>query len=327
MQVQHEFDIIAKLFSPLALGDKSALGLKDDVAFVLPNNFSKGLAITSDTLVENTHFLSDDPIDTIARKLVLVNKSDILAKGCKPVFALLNLTWPQNRSIEQLELFTKALGEELKGIALIGGDTTKSKDTLVLSLTMFGEPIRENPILRSGAKIGDLLFVTGNIGSAAVGLAALKNNKQDEFNNCVMHYRTPSLPPDEIAELIAEFAHASIDVSDGLLGDAQKLAAESGLGVSIDIEKVPVSPETEMYLAKLGDKLKERLRLFSFGDDYQALFCVEPMRAKEFLEAADNLEICITQIGECTQTKGLELKYNGTAVIYDGALSYSHNFE
>ena len=256
-----------------------------------------------------------------------VNKSDILAKGCEPTAALLNLTWPNNRTINELEIFARALSSELGGIPLIGGDTTKSKDALVLSLTMFAKPFGDGPILRSGAKKGDFVFVSGAIGNAAIGLDALINGKGDEFPNSIVHFQTPLLPPPALSKLIAKYATASLDVSDGLLGDAQKLGSASNVGIRLDLDSVPISKEGSYHVNLSENPFGELMRLLSFGDDYQALFSVDASKKIDLVNEAEAAKLGLTLIGVCTETLGLQLNYFGKSVAYDGSLSYTHNFQ
>src|SRR5262245_54079007 len=155
-----EFDLIRTYFAPLA-ASPGADGLRDDVAEVAP-----GLIATKDAIVEGIHFLPDDPIGTVAQKLVRVNVSDIIAKGGKPDAALLALVWPTSRPVAEISDFARALGADLArwGAHLVGGDTTSTDGPLTLTLTLLGKVGGSGPVRRSGARAGDDIWVTGVIG-------------------------------------------------------------------------------------------------------------------------------------------------------------------
>ncbi len=321
-----EFEIIAKYFAPLSLGHKAALGLTDDIAFIDGEILKKGLVVSSDTIVENVHFRTNDPIETIASKIVRVNKSDIIAKGCRPIAAFLNLTWPVNRSSQELELFAQQLGRELENIPLLGGDTTSSPNTLVISLSIFAEPINRVPILRRGAKENDIIFVTNTIGSAYLGLMALESGNPKGFKAEIEHYQMPKIPPEETADLIASFATASLDVSDGLLGDLKKLAIESSILVEVFIDKVPISEAAKNHIQSTNDETQELFKLLSFGDDYQSVFCASPSNRELIMQMAAENSIHLSEIGVCAKGSGLKVSKNDEAIALDAPLSYSHNF-
>ncbi|MEL6258575.1 MAG: thiamine-phosphate kinase, partial [Pseudomonadota bacterium] len=230
-----EFDIIETMFAPIA-GAPGAAGLRDDVAEL---DCGDGrLVATCDTIVEGVHFLSDDPIETVARKLVRVNVSDLLSKGARPKDALLSLAWPQGRSTEALQSFANALGDDLShwGACLVGGDTVRMSGPLTLTLTLTGGCGERGPVRRSGASAGETVWVTGVIGAGALGLAAARRGETDWPASA---YRLPELPRLAVADLIADYATASMDLSDGLVGDAGKLADASGVALCLDFDSVP----------------------------------------------------------------------------------------
>src|SRR5215475_9966166 len=145
-----EFDVIRKLFAPLATSG-AARGLSDDVAVL---EASGKLVVTTDAIVEGVHFLPDDPIDTIAKKALRVNVSDIVAKGAKPIGALLTLIWPDDRGADQITDFGRGLREDLEAfeIPLLGGDTTSTPGPLTISMTLFGAPLGDSVSSRADAK-------------------------------------------------------------------------------------------------------------------------------------------------------------------------------
>jgi thiamine-monophosphate kinase len=305
-----EKDWIAKYFAPLAR-NAGAAQLRDDVATLASD---PKLIVTTDALVEGVHFLPSDPIDTVARKLVRVNVSDVLAKGALPQEALLTLGWPKTRSESELERFAITLGEELSvyGASLIGGDTVSSPSGVFVSLTLTGRCLGAGPVRRSTAQAGDDLWVTGTIGLAALGLAAARRGDDD----MALYYRVPQISPLMLAEPVARYAHAAMDVSDGLLGDAQTLAAASGLSVHIALEAVPfpVGPRS----------LEERLRLATFGDDYQILLASAPDDRAIWTEINGRHRWPVTRIGHFARGEGLMVTENGTSVNLPETLGFQH---
>ncbi|MEO9968397.1 MAG: thiamine-phosphate kinase [Hyphomonadaceae bacterium] len=306
-----EFNWIKQYFAPLATR-KGAAGLVDDAAELS----GKASVVTVDALVEGVHFLPDDPIDTVARKLVRVNVSDMIAKGARPDEALLTLGWPAGRDEAELAQFAKALGEELGvwGASLIGGDTAASPNGLFLSLTLTGVPTNARaPIRRSGAQLGDLIWVSGRIGGGALGLA---DARQSITGAAADYYRVPEIPELNLADLIAAHASASMDISDGLLADAQKLLAASGCAGSIALEKVPV------FGMAAAMPLEAKLALCTGGDDYQCLFCAPEAETGVLLESG--LEL--SQIGVISAGEGLSLTWEGGPLELPQQAGFEHNF-
>jgi len=277
-----EFDLIRNYFAPLATSP-GANGLRDDVAEIAP-----GLIATKDAIVEGTHFLPDDPIGTIAQKLVRVNVSDIIAKGGKPDAALLALIWPKSRPATEIADFARALGADLArwGAHLVGGDTTSTGGPLTLSLTLLGKVGSRGPVRRSGAKAGDDIWVTGVIGDGWLGLQAAKGAfgqlGAEARNLLVSKYRVPEPPRLPVADLVAAHANASIDISDGLVADAGHIADASNLGLVIEAKLVPLSAVGQSYVANGKADLRA---LLTGGDDYQTLF-TGPATAREAISAS-----------------------------------------
>lgn len=301
-----EFDWISRYFAPLATSEGAA-GLRDDVA-VLETEGGVFVA-TVDALVESVHFMPSDPIETIARKLVRVNVSDLIAKGARPREALLTLGWPESRDESELAAFAKALGEELAqwGARLVGGDTARNPGVLFLSLTMTGLCRADGPVRRSGAKAGDDLWVTGEIGAGALGLAAARGEIEDV--EMLAHYREPSIPHLGISDIIAKYATASLDVSDGLLADALHLAEASGVLLRLDLDAVP--------LVRPAHDQEAVLALCTGGDDYQVLFSARP-------EHRDALAPNAKRIGNVAVGQDLKISHAGRRVNLPETLGYEH---
>ena len=264
-----EFDLIRRYFAPLATSP-GANELRDDVAEIAP-----GLIATKDAIVEGIHFLPEDPLETVAQKLVRVNVSDIIAKGGKPDAALLALVWPKGRPHELLEDFARGLGKDLQrwGAHLAGGDTTATDGPLTLSLTLLGRVTERGPVRRSGAAPGEDIWVTGDIGDGWLGLQAATGSlgplTAEARNQLVSRYRLPEPPRLPFADLVSARATASIDISDGLVADAGHVAAASSVKLVIEASRVPLSAAAMHYVQNGKVDLRS---LLTGGDDYQTLF-------------------------------------------------------
>lgn len=309
-----ERDWIAKYFRPLAL-TPGADALTDDVALLTGSG--DGLIVTADALVEGVHFLASDPIESVARKLVRSNVSDILSKGGHPHEAVLTFAWPKTRGEADIARFAGALGAELEawGAQLIGGDTTGSLAGLFLSLTLTGVCGPRGPVRRSGARAGDSLWVTGEIGAACRGFRALQAGQKDDL--FVSAYREPRLAPLAVTGLIQDHATASMDVSDGLLGDARMLAAASGLAVEVDLGAVPYAGGART--------LEERIELATWGDDYQVLFAAPATSAAMVASEAAEKGIQIARIGSFSEGSGLRGILTGNVVNLPETLGFEHD--
>ncbi|MFM1975912.1 MAG: hypothetical protein RL145_758 [Pseudomonadota bacterium] len=314
-----EFDLIAQIWEPLTRGAAGAFGLKDDVA-QLPTSIV-GPVVTCDQVIEGTHFLPTDGLDWVAKRLVRRNVSDLIAKGCQTIGAFLTLAWPKGRSQAQLAAFATGLGDDLVALCgscpLLGGDTSSIHGPLVASLTLIGAPLAPSglPILRRGTRAGDLIFLTGTIGDPYLGLQVrLGHLGSQGLENAIKIALAPAPPPLATAKLIASYAHASIDISDGLLADAGHIADASGLSLVLDLDQVPISAEATTWLAQYGDRLEGLLRLVTGGDDYQSLICVGPEQAEALVRDYQALGVALTQIGVCQTGSGLSLRYQGQNV-------------
>jgi thiamine-monophosphate kinase len=313
-----EFDLIRRYFAPLATAP-GADQLRDDVALVAP-----GLIATKDAIVEGIHFLPDDPLETVAQKLVRVNVSDIVAKGGKPDAALLALVWPNGRPHGELEGFARGLGKDLArwGAHLAGGDTTSTDGPLTLTLTLLGRVGDRGPVRRSGAQAGDDVWVTGTIGDSWLGLQAARGAFGDLIaearNQLVSRYRVPQPPRLGVADLVAEHATASIDVSDGLVADAGHVAEASGVQLVLQAGDVPLSAAGAHYVANGKADLPA---LLTGGDDYQTLFTA-PVSAREAILAGGE---AIARIGSVGSGEGvIVLDAAGQALDFAGNSGWRH---
>lgn len=296
-----ETNWIKRYIAPLVTSD-GADGLRDDVALITALG---PMIATMDTLVEGVHFLSEDPIETVGQKLIRVNVSDIHAKAAEPVEALLSIAWPSVRSETEFEQFMAGVSKDLSrfDVSLVGGDLVRTQGPLTVTLTLTGRCIGKGPVRRSGGTAGEGLFVSGQIGWGGIGLAAARDGGDAET---ALRYRVPHISESRMAHTVATYATASMDVSDGLLIDASRLAEASGCGLQIDLETVPLA-------APVADEA-EILAQCTTGDDYQIL-----------IAAPSNLQIPgFSLIGRLTEEKGLQLHLQGEFVNPPSTLGFEH---
>lgn len=285
--------------------DPGARGLLDDVA-VLEN-----FVVTHDTIAEGVHFLPSDPPASVGWKLVAVNLSDLAAKGATPAGALLSLTISGESGWEDAFLGGVEAACESYGLPLLGGDTIAlpSGAPRVLGLTAIGRAGTHVPD-RAGAEAGDTLWLVGTIGDAATGLALLRANPKAD-GPLVDVYRRP-IPQLGAGETLAPHAHAMMDVSDGLLLDASRMAVASGLGVTVDLAAIPLSVD---YSSHAGADRAARLAAATSGDDYALLFAM-PAGAQPPVPAA--------LIGSFANGAGLTLRDGAETIPIPRHLGFEH---
>ena len=289
------------------------------------------LVLTHDMLVEGVHFLAADPPGDVAWKLVAVNLSDLAAKGAAPLGVLIGYALGDDA---WNAAFVDGLGEALRafGVPLLGGDTVAmpSGSARAFGLTALGRAPGCGAPSRDGAKAGDRLWVTGTIGDAGLGLAlALEADRSPAkaevqlggrnwtpalAGELLLHYRRPQPRLDAGAKL-APLVHAMADVSDGLLIDAARIAAASGLAVSIDLDAVPLSTAAR---AVGGEGRAARLAASAAGDDYQLLFAAPP----EAPLAALGLDL--SRVGVFGAGAGLLIHDKDGPVVLPERLGYIH---
>jgi thiamine-monophosphate kinase len=304
-----EFDLIARLFRPLTAGRPEALGLADDVALI-DGPSGEQWAMTADAIVAGVHFFPDDPAGLIARKLLRVNLSDLAAKGAEPRFALLTCCFPADVGSDWLAEFAAGLQSDcaLFGLAVIGGDTVATPGPLCLGLTAIGSVPRGKALLRSTARTGDDIWVSGSIGDAAFGLQVALGKAgslaDDHADWLLDRYRLPQ-PRLRLGKLLRDVAHAAMDVSDGLLGDLGHLVAASGLAAAVELARIPLSPAGQAALAVgLGHGWRTAV---SGGDDYEILFTAPPGAAAAISAISAQLKLKISRIGCITEGMGVVL--------------------
>lgn len=302
-----EFELIARYFAPIA--GPAGLGLVDDAGLLRPGRGYE-IVVTADALVAGVHFFADDPPASIARKALAVNLSDLAAKGAKPDGFVLTLALPKGWTEDWLAGFAeglKAIAEE-GGCPLIGGDTVSTPGPLTISITAFGSVPAGRMVLRSGAKPGDLVLVSGTIGDGALGLKVHGPGKPEwvsrlgeaERAHLADRYLHPR-PRLALALALQLHASAAMDVSDGLVGDLAKLLAASGVGAEIDLDAVPLSDAARA--AVMADPALAELA-WTGGDDYEILLTASEGEYPALAMAAEKAGIALSRIGRVTSNAG-----------------------
>jgi thiamine-monophosphate kinase len=319
--------LIARHFAPLAT-HRGALGLTDDAAFAaVPAGHE--LVVTADAVIGGVHFFSDDPPDLVARKALRVNLSDLAAKGAKPLGFLLTLALPKGTGDAWLARFTKGLAADAKQFRcpLLGGDSVRSPDAIMISVTALGTLPRGGMVRRRGAKPSDVVMVTGTIGDGALGLAVRQARRlpwgvsRAHAKHLAQRYLLPQ-PRSALADAVRRHASAAMDVSDGLAGDLAKLCRVSGVSADIAIADVPLSPAAK---AALRHEPSLQSRILGGGDDYEIVCTVPVRRVKAFTAQARKAGVRISAIGRIVKGTAPPrfLDARGEAVDLQSA-SFSH---
>ena len=323
--ISGEDALIARYFKPLAT-DPGAFNLGDDAAVLKPSG--DDIVVTTDAIVEGVHFLADDPPDTVARKALRVNLSDLAAKGATPAGFVLTLAL---RAADDAWLtpFARGLGSDagLFGCPLLGGDTVSTPGPLTISIAAFGRVPAGKMVRRSGAKPGDRVMVTGTIGDAALGLDILKGGAAAALPDAgtramlIGRYRVPQ-PRNALAKAVRNHARAAIDVSDGLAGDLAKLCGVSGVSAVIDAPSIPLSPAAAALLSRGTAGIDA---IVSGGDDYEVLCTVPEDSFEAFVQAAGQAGVAVSSIGVIVAGSSVPSFLDGEGrEIALPRLSYSH---
>ncbi|AEI38444.1 MAG: thiamine-phosphate kinase [Zymomonas mobilis subsp. pomaceae] len=304
-------------------GDPAARNLSDDAAILARP--TGDLVLSHDMIVENVHYLSNDPPETVAQKLVGVNLSDLAAKGAKPLGALMGYSLGIDYKWDQA--FVKGLASACHqyNLPLLGGDTVAlPRHTAHFSgMTVIGLAPSCGAPDRRGAKAEDDLWVTGPIGDAGFGLRIL--NRRKPIDNplteiLIQAYRCP-VPRLEEGAWLAPYVHAMADISDGLLIDAKRIAEASNLGVKVNLDKMPLSKEAIAYF---GDSPTTRLQAATAGDDYQLILSAPSSCRHKLQHLADEKNFGLFRVGKFSQEKGLSLYNQHGLITPPSNLGYEH---
>lgn len=321
----NETDVLKKLKNQFKTRSENIfIGIGDDCAAVRAEP-DKLLLVSTDSLVEDVHFLKPyfKP-EEIARKSIAVAVSDIAAMGGDPKFILSTIGFPKCSDTALMEGLLEGIKSccKLYSVSLIGGNVTTSRK-LFLNITVIGQIDEGQVITRSGAKVDDLVFVTGNLGDSALGLMILKSKDKTEDKAAVNAHKNPK-PRIEIGKKLAKLGLASsmIDISDGLLIDLERITTEQGLGAKIYTENIPLSPSYSDLISKFEqDPLKLAV---TGGEDYELLFTSPPGCREKIKELAMSTETPISEIGLVTSEKEINLFDKGGHTLNYGKSGFVH---
>ncbi len=294
-----EFSIIEEIFLPLSGGAVAAQNFADDVAKISLKK-DEELVVSKDVAIEDVHFLRKDGGFKIAAKILRANLSDIAASGAKPLYYMLGFCKNDKMDKKFISEFAHGLKETQDefGISLIGGDTISSPDRLFFSITVFGVRKKNHALPRFGAKDGDAIFVSGDIGGAFLGLGLSQNKYKNNFSVAQQKYFSTRhfFPSPRISlgqNLVQQkLSSCAIDISDGLLADLKHLCEESKLSAFVYLDKIPLAVATNAL-----PKTISSLDLISAGDDYELMFSAKKSAEKKILQLAQKLNIKISKIG------------------------------
>lgn len=303
----NEFERIEKFFKPLTRGHRGALGLRDDAALLdVPEGCE--MVVSADMSVEGVHFRKEDELENIACKALRVNLSDMAAKGAKPLGYFLSLCWPGRLRESDMKAFAGGLAHDGDAfdISLLGGDLTAGEQ-LTIAVTILGIIAKDSMPLRSNAEAGDDIYVSGTIGDGALGLLLLEGRQSalstQERRYLHQRYFLPT-PRLELGRALVGNIGASIDVSDGLLGDLEHICKASGVGARIFEARIPLSRAAGTMLAE-DDSLLERI--LTGGDDYEILFCAAPAQRAAIDKIGSELHTPLARIGEIAKNSDIAL--------------------
>ena len=317
-----EFQLINKYFSRLSNKNKSSLNLNDDVFF----DKSKKLVVSVDTYIEGIHFINFNKPDLVIKKLIRSSISDIICKGVKPKYYFISGSGNKKSfSSSNLKKISKSLKQEQNKykIFLCGGDTVYSSK---LSFTITSIGFSKKIIFRNNAKLNDDIYVTGVLGDSFAGLNVLKKKINTNFSlykYFEKKYYLPNLPL-ILSDKLLTFANTSIDISDGLIADLEKLINKQKLSYKLNLSSIPISQKLNKLIIQ---KKLNKINYISQGDDYQILFTADSSKSRIINKTAKSLGIKISKIGKiCSgyqKSQILDQKGQKIALKNKG---YYHNF-
>ena len=318
----HEFELIKKYFSILSKKNKSSLNLNDDVFF----DKSKRLVVSIDTYIEGVHFINFKKPNLVIKKILRSSISDLICKGVKPKYYFISGSG-NNKTFSQSNLakISKSLNQEQKkyDVLLCGGDTVFSNK---LSFTITSIGFSKKIILRNKAKLNDNIYVTGNLGDSYTGLRILQNKinvNRNLKNYFEKSYYKPALCY-KLSTKLLSLANTSIDVSDGLIADLEKLINKQKLSYKLFLKKIPISNNLSKLLKM---KKFKKISFISQGDDYQILFTANPSKSRIISKISKTLGIKISKIGKiCNASQKSEIIDQKGKKIALKNKGFYHNF-
>ena len=320
--MNNEFEIIKKYFTFPDSRDDVLITSGDDCASVsVPEK--KQLLITVDTLISGVHFPIDTTPEDIAYKAIMVNLSDLAAMGATPCWVTLAITLPEVDE-DWLCRFSNTLAEVLKrfGISLIGGDTTRG--ALSITVQAMGLCDSGRALRRDQAKPGDKIYVTGNIGDAAVGLRAILDKLEDEnLAPCINHLNRPEARI-SFAQELSPMSVCAIDISDGLAADLGHILKASCCGAKVLLPDIPQSPAIKYYFEKYNQGVVDWSLLLTRGDDYELCFTVSSDHETDVNKLAKKHGLPLSCIGEITESQTLDFINEGGEIETFNESGFKH---
>lgn len=321
-----EFDLIARYFAPLAARDANSFGLTDDAA-IIAAEAGHELVVTADMAVAGRHFFADDPPDAIAQKLLRVNLSDLAAKGARPHGYILTIALPRPVPEAWVAAFAQGLADDQArfDIGLLGGDTVSTDGPICLSLTAMGWVPAGRMLRRNGAQAGDLVFVSGTLGDAALGLKLRQGKVAPDLSEAEAgHLRARYLlprPRTALGPRLIAHATAAIDISDGLAADLGHICRQSQCGAEIALAALPLSDAARAMRRTAAADWSD---IIAGGDDYELAFTVPPEAEEKVISIAKDVGVTISKIGIITEVKSLRFLDGDGAELPLSSTGFQH---
>jgi thiamine-monophosphate kinase len=322
-----EAELIA-LLAPLTAGAPGAFGLKDDCARLTPAA-GYDLVLKIDPIRAGVHFFPDDPPEDIAWKALAVNVSDLAAKGAEPVAYLMALSFPEPPTRSWMTRFAAGLkhAQETFGCTLIGGDTDRAPGPLSIAITVIGQVPTGQMVRRDTAKAGDAIYISGTLGDSGLGLrlhAEAREGRRDlrdrwgivehQAEMLIERYLRPA-PRTQLAGFIRQHASASMDISDGLVKDLERMCRASGVGAEVDTALIDFSVPAAYVLTREPTAFST---IISAGDDYEILAAIPQNQIKAVSGKNRHLPVRLQRIGTFTTGSGVTVKRaDGTIIPFD----------
>ncbi len=336
-RIHGEEAIIQQFLAPLAAGYPGAYALKDDCAAITPTP-GHDVVVKTDPVAEGVHFLSHDAPEDIGWKALAVNVSDLAAKAARPVAYLMALSFPEAPEAEWLRRFADGLGAAQRafGMHLIGGDTDRRPGPISITITVFGEVPTGRMVQRAAARPGDRLYVSGALGSAALGLALRRDGASALLPRWRLDPQAPAAVGDwraaleaylrpkprlELRSALGAHARASMDLSDGLAKDLGRMCKASGCGAVVELARLPMLPVVAHAVASEPALWQA---VAASGDDYEVLAAVPPSEAAAFETIAHRDGVPVTHIGDCRDGAAVEFRDASGAPITFASTGWEH---
>jgi len=297
-----ERELVARIQQQLAPPPSwLTVGIGDDAA-VVENERNRVEVLTVDALIDGVHFdRRFTPPTAIGHRALAVNLSDLAAMGATPRLALLSLALPATLTCEEFDGVISGIATEAMAhrLTVAGGNLTRTPGPLTIDITAIGTAKRRGVLTRSGARPGDLIYVSGAIGAAAAGLDMLRTGAATPSEACVFRYLRPSARV-RLGQMLGRnrAASACIDLSDGLADGVSRIADASGVGMTVDADALPIEPEARRWFEDQG--LDPVVAALGGGDDYELLFTVRPRQRGRLRAAFQQGGVPLTKIGVCT---------------------------